>query len=125
LAPTQYEPGLDTLVEKNVRAGRLYFTTELAAVARAADLMFRAVGTPIRRGDGYADLSYVYQAVEEIAPHLSGFKVITTKIDGAGRQPRPGPRHPDRRIEGPQDAPSFVPRRYRERVSMDAPSWRL
>ncbi len=74
-----YEPGLDDLVEKNVRAGRLRFTTELASVARDADLIFLAVGTPMRRGDGYADLSYVYQAVEEIAPHLSGFTVITTK----------------------------------------------
>src|SRR5579883_2816165 len=65
-----YEPGLDVLVAKNVRAGRLHFTTELAAVARDADLIFLAVGTPMRRGDGYADLSYVYQAIEEIAPHL-------------------------------------------------------
>ena len=74
-----YEPGLDALVEKNVRSGRLHFTTELSAVAHAADLIFLAVGTPMRRGDGYADLSYIYQAVEEIAPHLSGFTVITTK----------------------------------------------
>src|SRR5208337_3559458 len=74
-----YEPGLDDLVAKNVRAGRLSFTGELAAVARESDLIFLAVGTPMRRGDGYADLSYVYQAVEEIAPHLSGFTVITTK----------------------------------------------
>ncbi len=74
-----YEPGLDALVEKNVRAGRLHFTTELAAVARDADLIFLAVGTPMRRGDGYADLSYVYHALEEIAPHLTGFTAITTK----------------------------------------------
>jgi UDPglucose 6-dehydrogenase len=74
-----YEPGLDDLVEKNVRAGRLHFTTELDAVARDADLIFLAVGTPMRRGDGYADLTYVYQAVEEIAPHLTGFTAITTK----------------------------------------------
>ncbi|KAI95509.1 UDP-glucose 6-dehydrogenase [Rhodomicrobium udaipurense JA643] len=74
-----YEPGLDVLVEKNVRSGRLRFTSELAEVAREADLIFLAVGTPMRRGDGYADLSYVYQAVEEIAPHLTGFTVITTK----------------------------------------------
>src|SRR5208337_2292185 len=58
-----YEPRLDVLVESNVRAGRLHFTTELASVAHAADLIFLAVGTPMRRGDGYADLSYVYQAV--------------------------------------------------------------
>ncbi len=74
-----YEPGLDALVEKNVRAGRLHFTTELAPTVRDADLIFLAVGTPMRRGDGYADLSYVYQAVEELAPHLNGFTVITTK----------------------------------------------
>ncbi len=74
-----YEPGLDDLVAKNVRAGRLQFKGELPSVARNADLIFLAVGTPMRRGDGYADLSYVYQAVEEIAPHLTGFTVITTK----------------------------------------------
>jgi UDPglucose 6-dehydrogenase len=74
-----YEPGLDDLVTKNARAGRLHFTTGLAAAAGDADLIFLAVGTPMRRGDGYADLSYVFQAVEEIAPHLSGFTVITTK----------------------------------------------
>src|SRR5271166_545786 len=74
-----YEPGLDTLVAKNVRAGRLRFTAGLAEAASKADLIFLAVGTPMRRGDGYADLSYVYQAVEEIAPHLSGFTVLTTK----------------------------------------------
>jgi UDPglucose 6-dehydrogenase len=74
-----YEPGLEVLVAKNVRAGRLSFTMELASVAREADLIFLAVGTPMRRGDGYADLSYVFQAVEEIAPHLTGFTVITTK----------------------------------------------
>ncbi len=74
-----YEPGLDALVSKNVRAGRLHFTGELAAVAREADLIFLAVGTPMRRGDGYADLSYIYRAVEEVAPHLTGFTVITTK----------------------------------------------
>ena len=74
-----YEPGIDDLVAKNVRAGRLHFTGELAAAAREADLIFLAVGTPMRRGDGYADLSYVYQALEEIAPHLTGFTVVTTK----------------------------------------------
>src|SRR5271166_3492266 len=74
-----YEPGLDALVAKNVRAGRLRFTAGLAEAASKADLIFLAVGTPMRRGDGYADLSYVYQAVEEIAPHLTGFTVLTTK----------------------------------------------
>ncbi len=74
-----YEPGLDDLVAKNVKAGRLSFTTELAPAVRDAALIFLAVGTPMRRGDGYADLSYVHQAVEEIAPHLNGFTVLTTK----------------------------------------------
>lgn len=74
-----YEPGLDDLVAKNVRAQRLNFTGALPAAVSEADLVFLAVGTPMRRGDGYADLSYVYQAVEEIAPHLAGFTVITTK----------------------------------------------
>ena len=74
-----YEPGLEALVTKNVRAGRLNFTSRLDAVAHEAGLIFLAVGTPMRRGDGYADLSYVYGAIEEIAPHLQGFTVITTK----------------------------------------------
>lgn len=74
-----YEPGLDDLIERNAKAGRLQFSTDLAAAAAAADLIFLAVGTPMRRGDGYADLSYVHSAIEEIAPHLTGFTVITTK----------------------------------------------
>lgn len=74
-----YEPGLDDLIDRNAKAGRLQFSTDLAAAAAAADLIFLAVGTPMRRGDGYADLSYVHSAIEEIAPHLTGFTVITTK----------------------------------------------
>lgn len=74
-----YEPGLDELLERNIGAGRLHFSTDLAPAVRDADLIFLAVGTPMRRGDGYADLSYVYQAVSEIAPHINGFTVITTK----------------------------------------------
>ncbi len=74
-----YEPGLEDLVEHNTKAGRLHVSTDLAQAVRDADLVFLAVGTPMRRGDGYADLSYVYQAVAELAPHLSGFTVITTK----------------------------------------------
>ena len=73
-----YEPGLGALVERNVNAGRLAFTTDLAAVA-AADLVFIAVGTPTRRGDGHADLSYVYAAAKEIARHLSDYTVIVDK----------------------------------------------
>src|SRR5512134_1009168 len=74
-----YEPGLDDLILRNRTAGRLVFTRELAAAAREAEMIFLAVGTPMRRGDGHADLSYVFSAVEELAPHLDGFTVIATK----------------------------------------------
>ena len=74
-----YEPGLDNLVAANVRAGRLRFTTELKAPAAEADAVFIAVGTPSRRGDGHADLSYVYAAAHEIAAALDGFTVVITK----------------------------------------------
>ncbi len=74
-----FEPGLEELLTRNAEKGRIHFFTDLAAAARDADLIFLAVGTPMRRGDGYADLSYVYKAVDELAPHLSGFTVITTK----------------------------------------------
>jgi len=74
-----YEPGLDQLVAQNVRAGRLAFTTETAQAVREADAVFIAVGTPSRRGDGHADLSYVYAAAEEIAKVMNGFTVIVTK----------------------------------------------
>ena len=74
-----YEPGLDRLVAKNVTAGRLSFTTELTAPVAAADVVFIGVGTPSRRGDGHADLSYVYAAAREIARALDGFTVIVTK----------------------------------------------
>ncbi|MCP5146287.1 MAG: UDP-glucose/GDP-mannose dehydrogenase family protein [Gammaproteobacteria bacterium] len=74
-----YEPGLDDLVSRNVAAGRLGFTTELASAVGDADLVFIAVGTPTRRGDGHADLSYVYQAARDIAPHLEDYTVIVDK----------------------------------------------
>lgn len=74
-----FEPGLDELITRNMRAGRLQFSDNLADAVSNADVVFLAVGTPMRRGDGFADLSYVYAAVEEIAPHLNGFTVITTK----------------------------------------------
>ncbi|MDP3854870.1 UDP-glucose/GDP-mannose dehydrogenase family protein [Phenylobacterium sp.] len=74
-----YEPGLDLLVAQNVKAGRLKFDTEAAEAVREADAIFIAVGTPSRRGDGHADLSYVYAAAEEIAGQLDGFTVIVTK----------------------------------------------
>jgi UDPglucose 6-dehydrogenase len=74
-----FEPGLDQIVAANVREGRLFFSTEAAEAVRNADAVFIAVGTPSRRGDGYADLSYVYAAVEEIAGQLDGFTVVVTK----------------------------------------------
>jgi UDPglucose 6-dehydrogenase len=74
-----YEPGLDALLERNMTAGRLTFTGELGPAVSGADVVFLAVGTPMRRGDGYADLSYVFSAVEEAAPHFDGFTVVTTK----------------------------------------------
>ena len=74
-----YEPGLDDLVATNVRAGRLGFTTDLAEGMRDAQAVFIAVGTPSRRGDGHADLSYVYAAAREIAANLQGFTVVVTK----------------------------------------------
>ena len=74
-----FEPGLDAIVASNVAAGRLSFTTEPAAAVRAADAVFLAVGTPSRRGDGFADLSYVYDAANEIAPEIEGFTVIAIK----------------------------------------------
>jgi UDPglucose 6-dehydrogenase len=74
-----YEPGLDVIVAQNVRAGRLAFTTDAAQAVREADAVFIAVGTPSRRGDGHADLTYVYAAAEEIAQLLDGFTVIVTK----------------------------------------------
>ena len=74
-----YEPGLDVLVAQNVKAGRLSFDTEAATALAKADAVFIAVGTPSRRGDGHADLSYVYAAAEEIAGLLDGFTVIVTK----------------------------------------------
>jgi len=74
-----YEPGLDKLVADNVRAGRLFFSTEAADAVRAADAVFIAVGTPSRRGEGHADLSYVYAAAEEVAREVEGFTLIVTK----------------------------------------------
>jgi UDPglucose 6-dehydrogenase len=74
-----YEPGLAAIVARNVDAGRLSFAVDGADAIRAADAIFIAVGTPSRRGDGYADLSFVYAAAEEIAPLMDGFKVVVTK----------------------------------------------
>jgi UDPglucose 6-dehydrogenase len=74
-----FEPGLAELVSTNVREGRLSFTTDLAEAVGAAEAVFIAVGTPSRRGDGHADLSYVYQAAREIAAAMKGYTVVVTK----------------------------------------------
>ena len=74
-----YEPGLSDLVKKNVNQGRLSFTESLNTCIPDSDLIFVAVGTPARRGDGHADLTYVYQAVQNIAPLLDGYTVIVDK----------------------------------------------
>jgi len=74
-----FEPGLDDLVARNVREGRLFFTLDGAQAIKDAEAVFIAVGTPTRRGDGHADLSYVYAAAEEIAGLIDGFTVIVTK----------------------------------------------
>jgi UDPglucose 6-dehydrogenase len=74
-----YEPGLDELVARNAEQGRLSFTTDLPKAVSDADVVFIAVGTPSRRGDGHADLSYVFAAAREIAQALSGYTVVVTK----------------------------------------------
>ena len=74
-----YEPGLSALMARNVEAGRLSFTTDLAAAVDGAEAIFIAVGTPTRRGDGHADLTYVMAAAEEVARALTGYAVIVTK----------------------------------------------
>src|ERR1700733_13870724 len=74
-----FEPGLEGLVARNVREGRLDFSTEAAAAVGEADAVFIAVGTPSRRGDGHADLSFVHAGAEEIAGLIQGFTVVVTK----------------------------------------------
>src|SRR6188474_703479 len=74
-----FEPGLDELVARNVAAGRLEFTLDLVEALPGADAVFIAVGTPSRRGDGHADLSYVYAAAKEMAVHLRSGTVVVTK----------------------------------------------
>ena len=84
-----YEPGLDKLVADNVKAGRLAFTTRLADGVADADAVFTAVGTPTRRGDGHADLSYVYAAAAEVAEAIRDYTVVVTKSTvpvGTGRE---------------------------------------
>ncbi len=74
-----YEPGLDALVESNVKAGRLSFTTSLAEGIAGADAIFIAVGTPSRRGDGHADLTFVYAVAQEVGEKLANDAVVVTK----------------------------------------------
>jgi len=86
-----YEPGLDVLMAKNVAAGRLSFTGDLASAVDGAEAVFIAVGTPTRRGDGHADLTYVMAAAEEIAAAMTGYTVVVTKSTvpvGTNRQVR-------------------------------------
>lgn len=95
-----FEPGLDALVESNVEAGRLSFSTNLATAINGAEAIFIAVGTPSRRGDGHADLTYVFAAAEEIADNLDGYAVVVTKstvpvgtgdrVEALIRERRPG-----------------------------------
>ena len=84
-----YEPGLEDLVARNVEAGRLHFSTDIGPAVAAADAVFIAVGTPTRRGDGHADLTYVYAVAEEVAPYLTDYTVVVTKSTvpvGTGRE---------------------------------------
>ncbi|WP_395019039.1 2-dehydropantoate 2-reductase N-terminal domain-containing protein, partial [Dongia sp.] len=83
-----YEPGLNDLVERNAAAKRLAFSTDIAEIA-GAQAIFIAVGTPSRRGDGHADMSYVHSAAKQIAGHLKDYAVIVTKSTvpvGTGRE---------------------------------------
>ena len=78
-----FEPGLEQLVETNVAEGRLFFSVSSARAVSEADAVFIAVGTPSRRGDGHADLSYVHGAAEEIARQIKGFTVVSIRLIGA------------------------------------------
>ena len=94
-----YEPGLEKLVAENVTAGRLAFTGDIAAAVHDAEAVFIAVGTPTRRGDGHADLTYVYAAAEQVARALTGYTVIITKSTvpvGTGRRSRKSSARPVR-----------------------------
>ena len=99
-----YEPGLDEVLARNVKAGRMRFSTDLGSAIAEAELIFIAVGTPTRRGDGHADLSYVFAAAEEIARELGHDAVVVTKSTvpvgtGARLLGLFAERRPDLRIE--------------------------
>src|ERR1700743_2703283 len=84
-----FEPGLDAIGAANVKAGRLSFSDTMAGAVKGAEAVFIAVGTPSRRGDGHADLTYVFAAAEALAGHLSGYTVVVTKSTvpvGTGRR---------------------------------------
>ena len=84
-----YEPGLDDMVARHAAAGRLTFTTEIKQAVQQVDAVFIAVGTPSRRGDGHADLTYLFAAAEEIAHSLTGDALVVTKSTvpvGTGRR---------------------------------------
>ncbi|MEX0301535.1 MAG: UDP-glucose 6-dehydrogenase, partial [Leisingera sp.] len=85
-----YEPGLDQLMEKNVKAGRLSFTADLGAAVDGAEAVFIAVGTPTRRGDGHAGLTYGMAAAAEIARGVAGYAVVVTKSTVPGGTNRQG-----------------------------------
>lgn len=84
-----FEPGLEDLVTDNIKAGRLSFTADTESAVKSSDAVFIAVGTPTRRGEGHADLTYVYAAAKEIARSLDGYTVVVTKSTvpvGTGRE---------------------------------------
>ena len=113
-----YEPGLDALVERNIAQRRLRFTTEFEESVGDAELIFIAVGTPSRRGDGHADLSFVYDAVRRIAPLLRGYSVVVDKSTvpiGTARQVRRiiAEVNPDVDFDVASN-PEFPPRRRRD-----------
>ena len=90
-----FEPGLDEVVATNMRAGRLAFDSDMAKAVASAEAVFIAVGTPSRRGDGHADLTYVFAAAEELAAHLNGYTVVVTKSTvPVGHQPQGEGDHP-------------------------------
>ncbi len=80
-----FEPGLEALVKSNVKAGRLFFSCDLRTAVANSDAVFIAVGTPSRRGDGHADLTYVFSAAKEIAEALDGYTLVVERGSGDKR----------------------------------------